>query len=118
MLRDKSVENLAAGELLFERGHVNAATSRFYYAMYQAAVSGLDRAGYVAGRIRSGALEWDHSMVENNIAVCRTSREDRLLFMRMRKLRTRADYRDDAVLSGELEDEVGAVRRFVREVVR
>ena len=116
MLRDKAHENLASGELLLERGHVNAAASRYYYSMYQAAVPRLEQIGLRPGTVRSGALEWDHSMVENNVSACRKQTLDRFLFMRMRRLRSRADYADEPALRSELEEEVDMIRRFVREV--
>ena len=67
MLKDKAVENLAAGDLLVERGHPNAAASRYYYAMFQAAVHRLNLKGWKPGAVRSGAVDWDHSMVLNNL---------------------------------------------------
>lgn len=67
MLKDKAVENLAAGNLLVERGHANAAASRYYYAMFQAAVHRLNLKGWRPGAVRSGAVDWDHSMVLNNL---------------------------------------------------
>ena len=116
MLKDKAVENLAAGDLLLERGHINAAASRYYYAMYQAAVRSLTLLEFRPGGIRSGAVDWDHSMVENNVMQCRKEWRDRVLYMQLRRLRSRADYGDEPVLRVEIEERRDAIRQFVKEV--
>jgi uncharacterized protein (UPF0332 family) len=118
MLKDKAIENLAAGELLLDHGHVNAAASRFYYAMYEAAVHRLTLYGHRPGKIRSGAVDWDHSMVENNVFMCRGDRRDRPLYTVMRRLRGQADYDDDAVDKLKLDERRDAIRDFVRELAR
>lgn len=118
MLKDKAVENLAAGDLLFERGHVNAAASRYYYAMYQAAVFEHTRRGRRPGEVRSGAVDWDHSMVENNTRRLRQRLDDRMLYGDMRRLRTRGDYGPGDVLRHELEVVRRDIVDFVRELAR
>ena len=118
MLKDKAVENLAAGDLLFDRGHVNAAASRYYYAMYQAAVHRLTQRGFRPERIRSGAVEWDHSMVLNNTRWLRKSWRDNLLYLEMRRLRSGADYGDESISVADIADRREAIRDFVRELTR
>jgi uncharacterized protein (UPF0332 family) len=116
MLKDKAIENLAAAELLLARGHVNAAASRYYYAMYEAAVWALTKKGKLPGAFRSGAVEWDHSMVENNAGMLRSSFEDRLLYGAMRAARVTADYHADCVNALELRRSRAAVAEFVKEL--
>jgi uncharacterized protein (UPF0332 family) len=118
MLKDKALENLAAGDLLLDRGMVNAAASRLYYAMYEAAVCALSRRGLHAGQVRSGAVEWDHSMVENNSKWLRRSPQDRLLYMEMRRMRSQADYDDESVDATWLANRRDAISQFVKELAR
>ena len=118
MLKDKALENLAAGESLLAAGHVNAATTRLYYAMYQAAVHRLTLKGHRPGTIRSGAVDWDHSMVENNVFMCRRDRRDRPLYAVMRRLRGQADYDDGSVERCRLDERREAIRDFVEELTR
>ena len=118
MLKDKAARNLQAGEALAALGLVDPATTRYYYALYQAAVHGLTRLGFAPSRVRSGAVEWDHSMVMNNVSLVRGRRSDRELYRSMREMRRDADYRDDAVDPAELAAQVAAVRDFVEEVTR
>jgi len=116
MLKDKALENLAAGELLLARGHVNAAASRYCYAMYEAAVWALTEKGKTPGAFRSGAVEWDHSMVENDAGMLRNSYEDRLLYGAMRRARVTADYHADRVNALELRRVRADVADFVKEL--
>ena len=118
MLKDKALKNLAAGELLLGRGCPSAAASRLYYAMYQAAVHRLTALGVVPGRMRSGAVEWDHSMVLNNLSLVGARRLDRVLYAEMRRLRGEADYGDDPVRAPDLDDRQDAVRELVRRLTR
>ena len=118
MLKDKALENLAAGELLLDRGLVNAAASRLYYAMYEAAVWALTKEGKRPGAFRSGAVEWDHSMVENNVGVLRNSFEDRDLYREMRRARTTADYKADGVDATQLRWFRADVVDFVKEFAK
>jgi len=104
MLKEKALENLAAGETLLAAGHMNAATSRYYYAMYQAAVVALSATGLRPEKVRSGAVDWDHSMVENNTFRCRGNWRDRALYVAMRRLRGQADYDDDGVDKWRLDE--------------
>jgi len=118
MLKDNAVRNLQAGEALVALGLVDPAASHYYYAMYQAAVHHLTQRGWTPGRIRSGAVDWDHSMVMNNVAVVRSRRSDRELYREMRDMRQIADYHVDLVKPGDLAARMAAVREFVEDVTR
>src|SRR5438105_2013613 len=109
MLKDKAVANLRAGDVLFAAGLVDPAASRYYYALYQAAVHALTRLGWTPARVRSGAVEWEHSMVRNFVSTVRGRRSDRDLYQEMRELRERADNEDQAVAPGFLAARVAAV---------
>lgn len=118
MLKDKSLDNLAAGETLAALGLTDAASTRYYYALFQAAIHGLTRRGWTPGRIRSGAVSWDHTMVMHSIQLVRGRRTDAALFRAMRELREQADYSDDSVDPGRIASRVAAVREFAEEVTR
>ena len=115
MLADKSAANLRAGDILAAAGLIDPAASRYYYAMFQAAVHRLTKLGWTPGRLSSGAVEWNHTMVANNVLLVRRLRSDRDFFARMRDLRARADYRETSIRPEELAVELDAVRRFVEE---
>jgi len=116
MLRHKARDNLRAGEALAALGLVDPATSRYYYAMYQAAVHTMTRKGWTPGRLQSGAVDWSHVVVMHNASLLRGRRSDRALFESLRFMRTRADYSDDSVLPGELAAVVDDVRKLVEEL--
>jgi uncharacterized protein (UPF0332 family) len=118
MLKDEADANLKAGEALLALGLTDPAASRYYYAMYQSAVSSLSRRGLTPGRFRSGAIEWNHVMVMQNVYLVRTRRSDGALYADVRDLRIQADYKDDSVVAGELAVRVAAVRGFVEEARR
>lgn len=118
MLNDKAHENLQAGEILLARGHVNAAASRLYYAMYQAAVHRLTRLGIRPGNVRSGAVEWDHSMVENNAKQLRGRWSDRLLYRQCRARRVEADYTDIPVREIDVRECRGEIADLVGDLTR
>jgi uncharacterized protein (UPF0332 family) len=118
MLKDKALENLAAGESLLAAGRINAAASRYYYAMYQAAVHSLTTSGKQPGAFRSGAVEWDHSMVENNAGMLRRSYEDRALYGFLRRTRVKADYKADDVDAADLRPLCEDIAHFVEEPAR
>lgn len=118
MLKDKALASLSAGEMLLSRGLTDDGVSRYYYAMYRAAVHALTDQEYRPGAIRSGAVDWDHSMVENNVWLCRRQWRDRALYKEMRRLRVRADYGADRVSRGEIEAHRDDTRDFVEELSR
>jgi uncharacterized protein (UPF0332 family) len=118
MLKDKSAMNLQAGEILAAAGLVDASASRYYYAMYQAAVHRLAALGLTPGRLESGAVQWSHAMVANNVLLVRKRRSDRDLYAALRTMRQRADYEADSVDPTRLASCVSAVRQFVEESTR
>lgn len=118
MLRHKARDNLRAGEALAALGLVDPATSRYYYAMYQAAVHALTRKGWTPGRLQSGAIDWAHVVVMNNALLLRGQRADRHLFEVMRDLRRQADYGDEGVVPARLASLVDEVRGLVEELTR
>ena len=115
MLQHKAAKNLQAGETLAALGLVDPAASRYYYALFQAAVHRLMQRGWTPGRLRSGAIQWDHTMVMSNILLVRGRRSDRELYESMRNIREDADYRDETVDPAVLARHVSAVRDFVEE---
>src|SRR5262245_61693810 len=117
MLKDKALTSLAVGDLLLERGFPDDAASRYYYAMYRAAVHALTAKGHRPERLRSGAVDWDHSMVENNVSMCRRNPKHRLLYMQMRRLRVLADYGRDSVSRGDITARREAIHELVKELV-
>jgi len=118
MLSDKAKTNLQAGEILSAAGLFDPAASRYYYAMFQASVHRLTALGWTPGRLSSGAVEWNHTMVANNVLLVRRLRSDRDLFAEMRRLRQRADYGDKSVDRDELGSRLVAMRAFVEEAIR
>ena len=117
MLKDKALASVEAGDFLLAQGLVDDAASRYYYAMYRAAVHALTANGYRPELLRSGAVDWDHSMVENNVSACRRDWRHRLLYMEMRRIRVSADYGRDSVSAADLEGRRAAIQRFVKELV-
>lgn len=118
MLKDKATINLRAGEALFALAMNDPAASRCYYALYQASVHALTRAGWTPGRLQSGALEWSHVVVMNNMYLVRRRRSDRALFETMRALRTQADYGADSIDPAVLASRLAHVRDLVEETTR
>ena len=116
MLTDKALKSVEAGDLLLSQGLVDDAASRYYYAMYRAAVHALRGMGWRPQSIRSGAVDWDHSMVENNVSACRKDRSDRSFYREMRRLRSAADYGEASVSAADLACRVAAIHRFVKEL--
>jgi uncharacterized protein (UPF0332 family) len=118
MLKDKALASLAAGDLLLERGIPDDAASRYYYAMYRAAVHRLTGLGFRPDAVRSGAVEWDQSMVLNNTRRLRGVWHDRCLYETMRRFRSDADYADESVEASKVEAHREAIRDFVRDLTR
>jgi uncharacterized protein (UPF0332 family) len=116
VLKDKALENLAAGERLFEDGRFNAAASRYYYAAFQAAVVRFAALGRPPGTLQGGADRWNHALVAQNTWLLRGRREDARLYRGLMELRTQADYQDRAVNSSDLAPYRRATRDFVREL--
>ena len=115
MLKDKSTRNLAAGEALRALGLTDAAATRYYFALYQAAVHRLTKLGWTPGSIQVGGVEWNHDMVVSNAYLVRRRRTDRALVDAIFTLRTMADYHEDSIDPSHLAAELADVREFVEE---
>jgi uncharacterized protein (UPF0332 family) len=115
-LKWKAIQNLQAGILLLERGLADGAANRLYYALFQAAVFGLERAGRTPREARPGAKVWDHRIVGDRIVSVRGLHEDGRLFRRMRDLREIADYDSRPVDRRKVESWKHDVGRFVGDV--
>ena len=118
MLSDKAKTNLQAGEILSAAGLFDPAASRYYYAMFQASVHRLTALGWTPGRLSSGAVEWNHTMVANNVLLVRRRRSDRDLIAEVRYMRELADYAEDSVDPTDVASHAAAVREFVEETTR
>ena len=103
--------------LLLERGFLEDAASRLYYAAFQAAVRGLEKQGWGPSDFRPGASYWEHRTVVNQAWRLRNLPEDVSLLRELRALRHRADYRAPPVERREIESLRREVVRFVNEMV-
>lgn len=115
-MKEKARKSLEDGLHLLERGSVDSASNRLYFALFQAAIHGLERIGLEPADFRAGASRWDHGTIARQILLVRGRREDAELFKTVRDLRVDADYRKASVLRGRLEFVKHEVARFVREV--
>lgn len=113
-MKEKAIQNLEAGNLLLVRGLVDAAASRFYYALFQAAIHALE--GKRASPSRPGARPWSHRVVGDRIAGVRNRDGDAAFFRKVRDLRGRADYDASPVERRDVEYLKHEIERFVREV--
>ena len=102
-MKEKARKNLEDGLHLLERGSVDSAANRLYYALFQATMVALERMGMKPSDFRPGANRWDHGTVARQIVLVRGRRDDAVLFNRMRDLRADADYREGPVARGKLE---------------
>lgn len=118
MLKDKAARNLQAGETLAVAGLTDPAATRYYYAMFQAAVHRLATLGWTPGRLSSGAVRWSHTIVQNNVLLIRSRRSDRGLYLELRRMREEADYGDDTADPALLAARVAEVRDFVEAATR
>jgi len=116
MLKDKALTSLAVGDLLLDRGFPDDAASRYYYAMYRASVHALMVRGVRPSQVRSGAVQWDHSMIENNAGLLRGNRDDHRLYREMRALRVMADYGAVSVGAERVAVRRAVVGSFVRDL--
>lgn len=104
VFKEKSNENWKAGKLCEEGGFLNAAANRFYYALYQAAVSWGDREGHLP---YTGWAE-RHDLVRQTVGQSAGScaKELRECLNNMFALRTKADYKPVPLRRSELTDKV------------
>ena len=114
-VKAKALENLEAARRLRGLGLLNAAASRLYYSVFQAAVHVLSRRGGSPADVKRGARNWSHGRVENLVPTIRGQSEDGVLFRELRALRERADYDLEPLTKRELDRCWPDVDRFVRE---
>jgi len=60
---DKANENLAAAQLCFDNGHINACANRLYYAMFHAGIAALVKHGLLRPDARVG-----HDWLQTNFS--------------------------------------------------
>jgi uncharacterized protein (UPF0332 family) len=83
---------LEGGLLLLDAGFPDAAASRLYYAVFQAAVYALERQGRDPSEFAPGARKWSHRMIRENAALVRGNEADVRFLKRLYWLRIEADY--------------------------
>ena len=115
-MKSKARENLEAALRLLERGLLNAAASRLYFAAFQAAIHALRARSRAPAERQAGAGGWSHARVEEAIATVRGNEEDRNVFRAARLLREEADYGSGTVWRRELEFLRPEVERLVRDL--
>jgi uncharacterized protein (UPF0332 family) len=114
--RRKALRSLEAGHLLLEEGLLDDATSRLYYALFQAGVYGLEARARQPREFRS--TYWDHLTVARCAVLLRARPEDVDLFDTARVLRQNADYDHRSVQRRWVEFLRRDVERFVIDVTR
>ena len=115
-MRRKARQSLHATRVLLERGLVDDAASRLYFALFQAAVHGLERQGKSPADLRPGATYWEHRTVCRHAALVLGKAEDEDLLADALVLRRDADYRTGPVERWRIESLRPEIFRFVEEV--
>ncbi len=115
-MRRKALRSLEAARRLLAMGFVDEAASRYYFALFQAGIHGLERKGLKPGDFRSGATYWEHRTVGLHAARIRNEPGDVDLFARSRELRQESDYNRDFVERRDLEFLRFEIERFVMQV--
>jgi len=115
----KALENLAAAEADVEAGRHNPASSRGYYAAFQAAVAIL-----IENEVRPRGDAWDHRFVISQFSG-KLIRRRKVLPARLTGTldvllarRLRADYRPSGVSQSNAKDSVARAGEFVEEINR
>jgi uncharacterized protein (UPF0332 family) len=114
-VRAKARRSSKAALLLLGAGFPDAAVSRLYYAVFQAAVHALKRQGRSPGEFRPGARGWSHRMVRENAALVRGNETDVWFLKRLYSLRIQADYRSPLTARRTIEFLRREAERFVLE---
>ena len=112
-MRAKARRSLEAARLLLAKGFVDEAASRFYFALFQAGVRGLEKQGNEPADFRSGATYWEHRTVARKAAHVRGEEGDRSLFGRSMALRHKANYDPDLLERRDLDFLRFDIERFV-----
>lgn len=115
-MREKARSSLIAGVKLLEAGLVDSATSRLYYALFQAAVYAFEtKLGKGPGDLTLGMTRWGHAIVARNAFLIRRRKSDEALLLKTRSLRFNADYSSTPVARADVQPLVDDVGNFVRE---
>lgn len=101
--------------MLLDRGLVNAAASRLYYSLFQAAVHSLESQKHTPASLKLNAETWEHGMICNNTKLVRGNPSDRKLFEIFRSMREEADYSKVSVEVERVTSRLAAVRQLVEE---
>ncbi len=117
-VKAKALQNLRAGNLLFDRGLYDAAASRYYYAMFQASVHVLESRGVPPGSAVPDTQRWRHRTVRARVAEVRGRPGDERLYEEIRLLRETADYNPDPVGHRAVESCRREVERFVQDATK
>jgi uncharacterized protein (UPF0332 family) len=113
--RKRARANLeGAGQLLSDANFEIPATSRNYYALFQAIIAVLTNGGRRPSDFKKDATWWRHEIVENNLKALpdlrRCSPDIRMLFKRLRARRETADYGPDFPNHDDVREDHGALR--------
>lgn len=113
----KANQNLAGAAVLGRARLWDAAASRMYYALFQAAVYVLGRRGRRPRDLSRDATDdrWAHAIVLNNTRLLRNRPEDRTLFHQAYALRVKGDYEEIAVEEIEVKELQPRVEAFLKE---
>jgi uncharacterized protein (UPF0332 family) len=114
---EKAKRNVAAARCLVAASFVDAAASRLYYALFQAAIHHFTAHG-LASTDLGPYLDWKHSAVKNHVYRIRGSHSDARLFRDAYALRVSADYGPAPVEPRLVAELLVRVENFVREVAR
>lgn len=114
---EKAQESLRAAELCFNESLYNSTANRAYYAMFQAAVVALARAG-----IEPDSAEWSHKGLQTTLAnqlIHRRKLLPRKIAQALPKamgLRNLADYREQSVSKKDAYEVLQLATEFLRLV--
>jgi hypothetical protein len=118
--KDLARENLSTAEGAYEAGCFNAAASRFYYAMFHAALYRYKSRAQVAADELAGMRaqgRWDHRQVALKGAAVRGIAADRNFLLTMRALRNDADYEEVGVDPAKLHGRLNAIKKFMEDAL-
>ncbi len=117
-MHEKALKTLDSANHLFSAGYIDSATSRFYYAAYQAVVYRLGKNGLRYSDLSDDVTYWKHSLVIDNASLIRgRKKEDRAFLVELFDLRVKADYDIISVKDVELKASIKEIEKFVKELI-